>query len=220
MDLITLIKSRKSIRAYQPDMPPRDVILECLEAAAWAPNPTNQQPWQFIVLTGKSLRAVSEAIVENYAAAADQKEQEETSSLNFEMSALLEERKNDNFSEMMSYLLENDVDMQAAGEGMFNFQYAPAAVLFGVWPCKDQNYLKAVIAAMENFMLAATARGLGTCWMNAVSICQEHIKQVLKLSDDLILVDGLALGYPDDHNPLNRITRRRLPIDSVTVWKE
>ena len=33
MDILEIIKERKSIRCYKPDLPPRKLILECLEAA-------------------------------------------------------------------------------------------------------------------------------------------------------------------------------------------
>ena len=55
MDIIELMKQRKSVRHFKPDQPEKQVILDCLEAAAWAPNPTSQQPWKFIVLTGETL---------------------------------------------------------------------------------------------------------------------------------------------------------------------
>jgi len=71
---------------------------------------------------------------------------------------------------------------------------------------------------MQTFLLAATARGLGTCWMNAVSICQEYIKEALNLSPELILVDGVAVGYPFADSPLNQIPRHRLPVEEVTVF--
>jgi len=31
------------------------MIEQCLEAASWAPNPTSQQPWKFIVITNKAI---------------------------------------------------------------------------------------------------------------------------------------------------------------------
>jgi nitroreductase len=73
---------------------------------------------------------------------------------------------------------------------------------------------------MQNFMLAASSRGLGTCWMNAISICQEHIKRELALEDELILVDGIAVGYPDPDSPINNIPRDRLPIEAVVRWMD
>ena len=150
MDILELIKERKSIRCFKPDIPAREVVLECLEAASWAPNPTSQQPWQFFVLTGDTLKKVCDVIQKNYAAAAAQKAQGETEQPKNDITEILEKRKKDNFAEMMSFLQENNADMQAIGEGNFNFHRAPVAVLFGVWPCKDQNYLNRFISEIKN----------------------------------------------------------------------
>ena len=218
MDILELIKERKSIRCYKPDPPSRKLILECLEAASWAPNPTSQQPWQFIVLTGDTLKNVCDVILENYATASAQKAEGEPDRPKNDMAETLEKRKKENFAEMISFLQEKNADMQAIGEGNFNFHRAPVAVLFGVWPCKDQNYLKSTVAAMQNFMLAATARGLGTCWANAVSICQDAIKTCLNLPEELILVDGVAVGYPVADEPVNNVPRHRLAIEEVMTW--
>lgn len=65
MDIMTHIKARKSIRHFTADVPSRKLILECLEGASWAPNPTSQQPWKFIVLTDASLKTVCQVIEEN-----------------------------------------------------------------------------------------------------------------------------------------------------------
>ncbi len=216
MSMIDLIKQRRSIRAYRPEIPPRELILECLEAASWAPNPTSQQPWQFIVLAGKPLQAVCRAIKENFKPVPGP----QVVPINPVTQEMLDRRKKKHFSEMMEFLKAQHYDMQSAADGNFRFHGAPVGVIFGVYPCKDQNYLKSTVAAMQNFMLAAWSRGLGTCWMNAVSICQEHIKRELKLEDDLILVDGIAVGYPDPDSPINKIPRERLPVEAVVRWMD
>ena len=131
---------------------------------------------------------------------------------------ILKERKDRSFGEMLSFLKDNNADLKAIGRGNFIFHSAPMGILFATYPCKDQNFLKSTIAAMQTFLLAATARKLGTCWMNAVSICQEYIKEALSLSPELILVDGVAVGYPAEDAPLNRIPRHRLPVEEVTVF--
>jgi nitroreductase len=197
-------------------MPPRELILECLEAASWAPNPTSQQPWQFIVLAGGPLQAVCRAIKENFKLA-PATQQVPISAATQEM---LAKRKQENFSHMLAFLKEHAYNMQSAADGNFTFHGAPMGIIFGVYPWKDQNYLKATVAAMQNFMLAASSRGLGTCWMNAISICQEHIKRELALEDELILVDGIAVGYPDPDSPINNIPRDRLPIEAVVRWMD
>lgn len=217
MNTLEACRQRKSIRAFSDAVPDKKLILQCLDAAAWAPNPTSQQPWQFIVVTGTSLQAVSAAIAENFAAAQAGRAGPDAAPASGS-AALLAERRRENFEAMVVHLKKHRVDMQALGEGNFNFHRAPMAVLFATYPCKDQNYLKSTVAAMQNFLLAAFEAGLGTCWMNAVSICQEAVKKALHLPVDLILVDGVAVGYPVQDAPLNSLPRRRLPIQDVVEW--
>ena len=218
MDSIDLMKKRKSIRHFKPEQPPQQIILDCLEAAAWAPNPTSQQPWKFIVLTGSTLKKVTAAIEENFAAAFQEKEELPPPPLSDEMRDILQQRKDKAFQQMIATLKEKEFDMQAVGSGNFAFHHAPMGIIFATYPWKDQNFYKSTVAALTQFLLAAIARGLGTCWMNAVSICQESIKETLKLPSELILVDGVALGYPVEDSPLNQLPRERLPINDVTVW--
>ena len=67
LQAIDVIKSRRSIRAFEKKVPPKGIIQECLEAATWAPSATNQQPWEFIVLTGHALEKVNAIILEHFA---------------------------------------------------------------------------------------------------------------------------------------------------------
>ena len=218
MDALTLIKGRKSIRHFSAEVPSRALILECLEAASWAPNPTSQQPWKFIVLADAALKTVCQVIEENFAAAAAAMAAHPAPALSENMARIFKARKDHNFSEMLTFLKEKDVDMQAIGKGNFVFHNAPLGIIFATYPCRDQNFLKSTVAAMQTFMLAAAARGLGTCWMNAVSICQDYIKNALNLASDLILVDGIAVGYPLQNSPLNQLPRHRLPVEEVTEF--
>jgi len=219
MEMLTLIKGRKSIRHFSAEVPSRSLILECLEAASWAPNPTSQQPWKFIVLAGAALRTVCQVIEDNFAEAAAKMAASPVPALSEEMARVFKGRKDQNFAEMLSFLKEKEVDLQAIGKGNFVFHNAHMGIIFATYPCRDQNFLKSTVAAMQTFMLAAAARGIGTCWMNAVSICQDSIKKALNLASDLILVDGLAVGHPIQNSPLNQLPRHRLPVEEVTEFR-
>lgn len=218
MKIVELLKQRKSIRHFKTDHPPKKIILECLEAASWAPNPTSQQPWKFIVLIGSSLEKVNTVIEENFAAEFQKKEELPSPPLSDEISTMLKARKDKAFQQMIKTLKEKGVDMQTVGSGNFAFHHAPVGIIFATYPWKDQNFFKSTVSALTQFLLAATEKGLGTCWMNAVSICQEPIKKAFNLPSELILVDGVALGYPADDSPLNNLPRERLPIKDVTEW--
>lgn len=45
-----LINKRQSDRKYKGEAVPRDLIIQCLEAARIAPSACNSQPWKFIVV--------------------------------------------------------------------------------------------------------------------------------------------------------------------------
>lgn len=44
-----LLQERWSPRAFDPVMPPADILMRLFEAARWAPSSMNEQPWRFIL---------------------------------------------------------------------------------------------------------------------------------------------------------------------------
>ena len=56
MDILSLLKSRRSIRLYQDKPIPQDLLSQILEAGRWAPTGANLQPWHFIVVTDPETR--------------------------------------------------------------------------------------------------------------------------------------------------------------------
>ncbi len=71
------------------------------------------------------------------------------------------------------------------------------------------NYLVDIGIAMEHLVLAATDRGLGTCWIGG--FWEDQVKEILEVPDHLRVVAMTPLGYPDeapesrDRKPLNAI---------------
>lgn len=55
-DLLALIKSRQSVRAYADRPVERHRIENCLEAARLAPSACNAQPWTFVLVDRPELR--------------------------------------------------------------------------------------------------------------------------------------------------------------------
>jgi nitroreductase len=56
VDILNLLKSRRSIRIYEDKPVPQDLLLQILEAGRWAPTGANLQPWHFIVVTDVETR--------------------------------------------------------------------------------------------------------------------------------------------------------------------
>lgn len=54
-NLIKVIKTRRTVRAFKDDKVPKELILKILDTARWAPSGSNAQEWRFIVVTKESL---------------------------------------------------------------------------------------------------------------------------------------------------------------------
>ena len=101
---------------------------------------------------------------------------------------------------------------------MLRFFDAPVAVLFLHYARDENSYKYGTAAALQNFLLAAHARGLGTCWLGIVTICQEDIKALLEIPEDKVLLGGVAVGIPVKSSALNTFERPRVPADELTTW--
>lgn len=55
-DILSVLKSRRSIRKYKNIAVEPEKINLCLEAAQWAPSASNRQPWEFLIVTEKETR--------------------------------------------------------------------------------------------------------------------------------------------------------------------
>ena len=57
MDIYEAIKTRVSVRNYKPDDVPEEVLQRLLNAMRLAPSAANKQPFKFIVIRDKAVRA-------------------------------------------------------------------------------------------------------------------------------------------------------------------
>ena len=69
---------------------------------------------------------------------------------------------------------------------------------------------------MQNLMLGAHARGLGTCAQGAVAIWEDAVKAEFKVPEGYKLLYGVAVGYPSDA-PVNSFQAERLPISDIKL---
>ena len=56
MNLHEVIKTRRSIRSYKPDLIPEDVLNRVLDAGRIAPSGSNRQPWRFILVKDEAIK--------------------------------------------------------------------------------------------------------------------------------------------------------------------
>jgi coenzyme F420-0:L-glutamate ligase / coenzyme F420-1:gamma-L-glutamate ligase len=178
------IKERRSIRKYQPQTVREEVIKEILGAAGWAPSAHNAQPWRFIVLTDNSVkRKLAEDMADSWA----------------------------------TDMTKDGLKIEAEVRNMRVERFAAAPVLIlacltmdgmnGFSEEKMQNYerdlaMQSLGAGMQNLLLAAYAKGLGTCWFCAPSFCKETVRTVLKIPREVEPEALILMGYPAENPPV------------------
>lgn len=71
-----------------------------------------------------------------------------------------------------------------------------------------------VAIAMEHIALAATAEGLGTCWIGAFA--QDSVRDLLGVPKDAKVIEVMTLGHPaDEPGP-----KSRKPIDEIVCYEK
>ena len=80
---------------------------------------------------------------------------------------------------------------------------SPIVAIFLGDPAKHEKYyFPDTSVAIQNFLLAAHALDLGTCWMGAYEVdFEEEVKEKLSIPTNLRTVGFVSLGYPD-HDPI------------------
>jgi nitroreductase len=61
MDVFDAIRTRRTVKSYRPEPVPRDVLERVLEAARWAPNHRQTEPWRFRVLGAEAQSRLKQA---------------------------------------------------------------------------------------------------------------------------------------------------------------
>jgi len=179
MSILGLFKNRRSVRDYSLREVSNKVLFEILEAARWAPSAHNAQPWRFIVVRDPD---VKQELAKAMASRWDK-----------DMS------KNGVPLENRQSLIRTSVK---------RFTNAPILIIVCLtmedmdkYPDKRRQKIEyimavqSVAAAIENMLLAAHAKELGSCWFCAPLFCQDVVRKVLRVPRYVEPQALVTLGY-------------------------
>ena len=99
-------------------------------------------------------------------------------------------------------------------ERNYEFFGAPVALFFFSHRGLDRFGTLDVGLFMENVMLGAKARGLGTCAQGYLGNYPDIIKDEFDVPSEYALVCGMSLGYASDH-AINGWKAERLPVSEL-----
>jgi len=81
-----------------------------------------------------------------------------------------------------------------------------------VWSMYDSG------SAVQNIMLLATNAGLGTVAQAQAVVYPDIVRKGLGIPEDKLIALGIAIGYPDWDNPVNKEYREREPLNKVVTF--
>ena len=100
----------------------------------------------------------------------------------------------------------------------FTFFDAPVGMIFTIDRRLNQGSWIDHGMFLQNIMIAARGRGLHTCPQAAFAPYHRQIRPVLGISDDEIVVCGMALGYEDESKPENDLRTERAPLEEWATF--
>jgi 5,6-dimethylbenzimidazole synthase len=169
LEFKTLVKARRSCRAFDTSAVSDDQVAAILDAGQWAPSPLNLQPWEFIIITDSEIKT----LIKNAAAEAKQQVVDNggpgwASKYDIEF-----------LEEAPVYIV---VVVDPAKGGLGNF--------FG----QSYGAMQAASACIQNMMLAAADMGLGSLWFTFFN--PQKVQSALDVPADLEVAGVLPIGKP------------------------
>lgn len=208
-----LLSTTRSVRKRLDFSRPveKDVILACLELAVQAPTGGNRQGWHFVVVTDAQQRqALGEIYRKGFAL---YREQGAAESANMVSKRMTRDQ------------LETLKKVQSSAEYLAEHMHeAPVMVIPCLWgrveglsAGEQAGTWGSILPAVWSFMLAARARGLGTCWTSVHLNYEQAAAEVLgipyaKVTQAALIPVAYTLGGTDFK------AASRVPMDSILHW--
>lgn len=215
--LQSLLQRRHSCRGFRPDPVPDDVIRQVLEAARHTASWCNAQPWQVIVTRGEateSFRRVYAGHAARHPAAPDHPFPAEY------VGVYLDRRRECGWRLYDSVGVRRGDREASARQAARNFEFfgAPHVAIvtsherLGVYGAIDCG------AWVGNFMLAATAAGVGSIAQAALAAHPDVIRSHFGLPAERQVICGIAFGYEDPSHSANGFRTDRAPLEDTVTW--
>ncbi len=220
MDVTNTIKSRFSVRKYIDKPVEKKLIYKILDIARFSPSGHNMQPWEVAIVTGKTKEELSKRLMDDF----DNKKMRNYD-YNYavrNMPAFINNRRKACNAAIFKHKhIDPAADKEALHEHiMENFKFfgAPVELFFLREKHLGDGTLIDIGIFAQSVMLAAWEFGLGSCAQASIAAYPDTIRNTLKLPDNKIVLFGIALGYPDLENYINKLRMDRDAVDAFSAF--
>jgi len=187
------MQQRRSTRSFKREAVSQEMILQMLEAARLAPSASNSQPWRFIIVTDTEEKRKLCQLCFNQAFI-------EEAGVVFVVCADLSSYSKETYRQRRQEAIDSGVLPASSVNDPIYRSYLDSAVESDlatfITPATANTYI-----AAEHLVLMATALGLGSCWVGAISD-REQIKSLLGIPKDILLLALVAVGYTNVTPPV------------------
>src|SRR6478735_4503823 len=214
-DLEDAIGERHSTRMFLRDKPvPPDLVYEALTLAMRAPSNSNIQPWHLVLASGPARDRLVEALLEVAAVESPAVPvlPESFAHMRRDLGALV-------YGSMGIARHDSEARRIAV---LRNWEFFRAPLSGIVCMHRDLDFVDGLGVGMflQTFLLALTARGLGTCVQVSIAGYPETVREQLGIGEELRILCGLAIGYPDPGFPANALNVPRNPLERNVTFLE
>lgn len=219
MELHEAIRTRRSIRAFKPEPPPRQLIEKILSDAVLSPSATNTQSWQFAVADQEATRRMGLAFRQ---CLSNRTPVRPDFCVPKRWEGIYEKRRKALGKSLFNLIGIDRKDREKRRDHyfrMYDFFGAPSAIFIFIDELVSSYHWTVFDAGLitQNIVLLAAAEGLGTCIEGAVTCYPDIARDILRVPATKKLIIGIAIGYPDWDAEINRFRSTREPLESFLL---
>ncbi|WP_279359386.1 nitroreductase [Methylobacterium indicum] len=215
------ITSRRSVRGFRPDPVPTATIRDLLALAVRAPSGSNIQPWKVHVVTGAALARLTDALSAAHESDTPEGREYEYYPVTWREPYLGRRRALGWQLYGLAGIAKGDTAGAKRQMGRnFTFFGAPAGLVFTIDRDLEQGSWLDYGMFLQTLMLAARGRGLDTCPQAAIASYPGVVRGQLGIPESEMVVCGMALGFADPEEPVNRLRAEREPVESYALFHD
>ncbi len=216
MDLLKAMEERRSSRAFLDKPVDRETLEKLFGLATQAPSAINLQPWEITVVSGEEKKRLSRLLVKRM------REMNVSCGpgANRPLPEHFIERQRGLLNVTLPGLPENTPFQDFINEGSCNFYGAPSAIIITIDEVFSSIRLADIGIVVGYLVLAAHGLGLGTCPIGLITAFDDAIREELNIPEEKQVVIGMAVGYGDPDDPINKTRSERVPLKDVVKWRE
>lgn len=220
MNVSEALKRRISTRAFLDRPVPEALVRELLDTARWSPSGGNLQPWKVVVVSGAARDAVV-TLAKTYPGVFPNEEGDKPvypANL-WEPYRSRRYKVGEDLYALLGIPREDKPARLKQVARNFEFFGAPVGVFFVTDTRMGHGQWAHLGMFMQSLALAATERGLATCFQEFWGALRISLKKHFALTETELVYCGMALGYADESAAVNRLRSERAPVDEFAQFR-